>query len=452
MVLFGSAAACLWRAASRPDGRWSWLLIGLGLGAWALGDIAFWTVGSGAISIASQVMYVLLYVGALGGVGLLMRGSRWDLSATLDLAVALLGVTCLWSWLVLGQVLGLEKGVVLYPMLDLAISAAALVLLARSARLDFSWLLLLAGFGLIGVADSNWAVQTARGTYIDGGGVDALYSAGALLVGVAAWTNVRVRLGIKAPRNDVSLGLASLAAIAALVVLIRDHFERVDVITLVLAGVTLLAVVGRWLLAHRAQIAAERRTGEEGRRIVTGLLAAVNARDHRTQDHAERVSAYASGIATQFEFTDAHIDRLQLAAKFHDIGKLAVPERILGKIGKLTPEEFEEVKPHCAIGEEILCKSGLTDVGEWVRSHQERWDGAGYPDGLAGEGIPLESRILAGADSLDAMTADRPYRTALTPGEAGDEARRCAGTQFDPRVAEAMIAIIDAGLVSPPAS
>jgi len=82
-------------------------------------------------------------------------------------------------------------------------------------------------------------------------------------------------------------------------------------------------------------------------------------------------------------------------------------------------------------------------VGSFVRSHQERWDGTGYPDGLAGESIPLESRILTGADSLDAMTSDRPYRDALTPDEARAEVRRCAGTHFDPRVAEAMLAIID---------
>jgi polar amino acid transport system substrate-binding protein len=168
------------------------------------------------------------------------------------------------------------------------------------------------------------------------------------------------------------------------------------------------------------------------------------------QDHAERVSEYACGIAATFPLSEARIQRLRLAAKLHDIGKLAVPERILRKPGDLTDHELELVKLHCAIGEEILCKAGLTDVAGWVRSHQEYWDGSGYPDGLAGESIPLESRILTGADSLDAMTSDRPYREALTPIGAREEIERCSGTQFAPRVAEAMVAIIDAGQLTPP--
>jgi HD-GYP domain-containing protein (c-di-GMP phosphodiesterase class II) len=311
------------------------------------------------------------------------------------------------------------------------------------AVLDFAWLLLLAGFGLIAVADSNSAIQTARDTYSFGGTLDALYPAGALLIALAAWTNVRVHVPIRARRNDVSLALGSAAAIAALAVLIWDHFDRVDLVTLVLAGVTLLAVVGRWFVTHRAQVAAEASAGDQARRIVNGLIAAVDARDHRTQDHADRVSAYAGVIAARFSLSESRIERLRLAARFHDIGKLAVPERILSKRGKLTPAEFEEVKAHCAIGEEILRQAGLVDVGRFVRSHQEHWDGTGYPDGLMGDSIPLESRILTGADSLDAMTSDRAYRTALTPAHAREEVRRCSGTHFDPSVADAMLAIIE---------
>jgi HD-GYP domain-containing protein (c-di-GMP phosphodiesterase class II) len=352
---------------------------------------------------------------------------------------------------VLGQVGGLQGQLLLSPIADLAICAAALVLVARSvAVLDSTHLLLLAGFILIAVADSHWAVHTAHGDYVSGDGVNSLYPMGAALIATAAWANVRIHVGITARRDQVSLALASAAAIGALVVLLWDHFDRLDLATVVLAGITLLAVVARYLLAHRAQFAAEARAGEVDRRIVTGLIAAVDARDHRTQDHSDRVTEYASRIAAGFSLSETQKERLRMAARFHDIGKLAVPERILAKAGRLTPGEAEQVKAHCAIGEQILQAAGLTDVARWVRSHQEHWDGSGYPDGLAGESIPLESRILAGADALDAMTSNRPYRRALSIEQAREEVKRCSGTHFDPRVAEAMVEIIDAGLVESP--
>jgi polar amino acid transport system substrate-binding protein len=250
------------------------------------------------------------------------------------------------------------------------------------------------------------------------------------------------------------MGSTALAASAglltgAIVTLAGDRLRAVDVVSAVLTAAIVLGLTWLWLLVHRVDLAAGTRAEEMDRRIVTGLIAAVDARDHGTQDHAERVSEYAELIAESFSLSDARIGRLRLAARFHDIGKLAVPERILGKPGELSPEEFEQVKTHCAIGEQILRQAGLTEVAGWVRSHQERWDGSGYPDGLAGESIPLESRIVAGADALDAMTSNRPYRRALTIEEACVEVRRCAGTHFDPRVAEAMIAILDAGLIEP---
>jgi HD-GYP domain-containing protein (c-di-GMP phosphodiesterase class II) len=247
-----------------------------------------------------------------------------------------------------------------------------------------------------------------------------------------------------------STGLAAGAGVlaGAMLVLLWDQLPQLDLVTSMLAAGTVLALVWSWLLLNRAGIAAETQAEEVDRRVVAGLIAAVDARDHGVQDHADRVSRYALLIAESLSVSEARIVRLRLAAKLHDIGKLAVPESILGKPGPLTPEEFELVKTHCASGEGILAGAGLTDVAGWVRSHQERWDGSGYPDGLAGDAIPLESRILAGADALDAMTSDRPYRSALTPTQVRDEVRGCAGTHFDPRVAEAMIAIVDTGLLS----
>ena len=131
---------------------------------------------------------------------------------------------------------------------------------------------------------------------------------------------------------------------------------------------------------------------------------------------------------------------LRLLAQFHDIGKVGIPDRILLKPGPLSPEEMVEMKRHSEIGHRIANSSpDLLPVADWVLKHQEWWNGAGYPLGLAGEKIPIECRILAIADAYDAMTSDRPYRKAMSHDAAVTELRRCAGTQFDPTLVELFI-------------
>ena len=136
---------------------------------------------------------------------------------------------------------------------------------------------------------------------------------------------------------------------------------------------------------------------------------------------------------------------LEFGALLHDVGKIAVPKAIINKPGKLTDEEFEVIKRHTIEGQRMLDRVGgfMRDVGVIVRHHHERWDGGGYPDGLAGEAIPLEARIVACCDTLNAMTTDRPYRKAAPSRVATDELRRCAGTQFDPAVVAAVVEIIE---------
>ena len=134
---------------------------------------------------------------------------------------------------------------------------------------------------------------------------------------------------------------------------------------------------------------------------------------------------------------------LRLAAVFHDIGKIAVPEAILNKPGPLAPDERAVLERHTIVGEQILAPvEFLASVRPLVRHEHERWDGAGYPDGLAGEAIPLGSRIILACDALHAMTSDRPYRRALPLDAAIGELRRHAGTQFDPRVVEALLGVL----------
>ena len=150
--------------------------------------------------------------------------------------------------------------------------------------------------------------------------------------------------------------------------------------------------------------------------------------------------------------TPEALDEMARAAELHDIGKMAVPDEILNKPGPLDEGELEFVRKHTIVGERILAAApALEDVAKLVRSSHESYDGTGYPDGLAGEQIPLASRIIAVCDAFHAMTDDRPYQPAMSARDAMAELRRCKRTRFDPGVVEAICAEIEAGRVPPPA-
>ena len=171
------------------------------------------------------------------------------------------------------------------------------------------------------------------------------------------------------------------------------------------------------------------------------LVHALEAKDAYTSGHSTRVSRYAVKTAVQLGFTGDRLEHLRLGGELHDIGKIGTREDILNKPGPLTPDEFEHIKGHTALGERILAPS----LGESpmvlrvVRSHHERIDGGGFPDGLAGQAIPQEARIVAVVDAFDAMTTNRAYRPSRTPRDAKDELQRCAGTHFDPEVVDAFV-------------
>ncbi len=171
------------------------------------------------------------------------------------------------------------------------------------------------------------------------------------------------------------------------------------------------------------------------RRSVRSLLAGMAEKDPSSEGRAERMANTVVAAASAHGLDRARTQALVLAAHLHDVGKISIPEHILLKAGTLTPPEYEVVKRHCLAGSRLIEASGLHDVALWIRSHHERWDGTGYPDGLAGEEIPLEARFLGIADSLDAMTAPRLYREPISALDAADEFERCAGSQFDPELA-----------------
>jgi putative nucleotidyltransferase with HDIG domain len=151
-------------------------------------------------------------------------------------------------------------------------------------------------------------------------------------------------------------------------------------------------------------------------------------------EHSATVARYAAAIAQQLGWGGADLAYLRVAAMLHDVGKVSLPDEILKKPGPLDEGEYEEVKAHPVIGAEFVNRvDGLSLIAQWVKHSHEHYDGSGYPDGLAGEEIPLASRILLVADAFDAMTSDRPYRSALSHEDALAELRRNSGRQFDPR-------------------
>ena len=178
--------------------------------------------------------------------------------------------------------------------------------------------------------------------------------------------------------------------------------------------------------------------------MATALSNAIDARDAYTRGHSERVAHYAAMLAKQLKLPDDRVDIIRYVGLLHDVGKVGIRDEIMKKPGRYTLEEYEEMKAHARIGADML--AGLKFLGkgqDWVRYHHERWDGKGFPEGLSGEQIPLEARILACADSFDAMTTDRPYKAKMDFQAAKQELIRCSGTQFDPKVVEAMLKVID---------
>ncbi len=171
--------------------------------------------------------------------------------------------------------------------------------------------------------------------------------------------------------------------------------------------------------------------------ILDALLTALDTRDTETQGHSERVTAYTIELAERWGLNEEELYHVERGALLHDIGKIGVPDRILLKPGKLTEEEWEEMRRHPVIGYQMCCRiPSLQEAARIVLHHHEAWDGSGYPDSLHGEQIPLGARLFAIADTLDAMTSNRPYRTARTFSEARAEIVRYSSRQFDPTVVD----------------
>jgi diguanylate cyclase (GGDEF)-like protein len=193
----------------------------------------------------------------------------------------------------------------------------------------------------------------------------------------------------------------------------------------------------------------EAETGEASPRTerhsatVLALADVIDARDSGTAAHSHTVGRYAAAIARELGLPESVVERVRFSGIVHDVGKIGIPDSILKKPGWLSAEDWIEMRRHPEIGASILAGADLEDVSEWVLAHHERPDGTGYPHGKLAHEIPLEARILAVADAYEAMRSDRVYRAALSEDEARAELERCAGTQFDKRVVQAFLKVLD---------
>jgi diguanylate cyclase (GGDEF)-like protein/putative nucleotidyltransferase with HDIG domain len=197
------------------------------------------------------------------------------------------------------------------------------------------------------------------------------------------------------------------------------------------------------LAVEKKQVEIEKHHAEEVAslhlRTIESLALAIEAKDHTSHRHLQRLRVFAVEIAKDLGFREEEIEALRAAALLHDIGKLAIPEHIINKPGHLTPEEFEKMKIHTLVGAEILQRVAFPyPVAPIVRSHHERWDGAGYPDGLKEEQIPGGARVLAAVDCLDALASHRQYRNAMSLDAAMEKVASMSGSAFDPRIVEVL--------------
>ena len=213
------------------------------------------------------------------------------------------------------------------------------------------------------------------------------------------------------------------------------------------AGLALVPLLGLLaVFAHerhqRLQSMLELSSAYRGTALVLGDV--IEADDGYTGEHCKSVVSLALELADHLKLTPERQRNLEFAALLHDVGKIAIPKEIINKPGKLDPREWTIIKTHTLEGQKMLDRVGgfMREVGKIVRSHHERWDGAGYPDGLAREQIPLEARIITCCDTWNAMRTDRPYRQALSEQVALAELTSVAGTQLDPKIVDAFVAFV----------
>lgn len=229
-----------------------------------------------------------------------------------------------------------------------------------------------------------------------------------------------------------------------------QNFQETARLCFLVVGLTVLVIFAVFQVFHHYRMRNLKKQQEELKLIIEQSLHtfanAVDAKDRDTNGHSVRVAAYSKEIARRMGFSEEDQEWISYMALLHDIGKIGIPDDILKKNGKLSPEEWKIVKSHPRIGGEIL--SGFTvipDIADGAKYHHEHYDGSGYCEGLKGDEIPLKARIIAIADSFDAMCSVRRYQNGMPLEYAREELLRCSGTQFDPNIVGYMVDMIDDG-------
>ena len=231
---------------------------------------------------------------------------------------------------------------------------------------------------------------------------------------------------------------------ASLIIVKKAHLWQKSwfqiVVIIILSGIITLIILLRFAAYKKRQEKIERLSIE----VTTALSQTIDAKDKYTKGHSNRVAKYSRMLAAALGENEKTQEKIYYVALLHDIGKIGIPNAIINKPGKLTAEEYEIIKTHPAIGSDILKSiSSMPEISTGARSHHERFDGCGYPDGLEGENIPWIARIIGVADAYDAMTSNRSYRNYLPQERVREEIVKFRGIQFDPKVADAMLRLID---------
>ena len=233
-----------------------------------------------------------------------------------------------------------------------------------------------------------------------------------------------------------------------------ELYEQPGFLVYMLLILALILIWGTWMIVQR-QLSKQQVKLNMANETVTAIANAVDAKDVRTHEHSQRVAEYAVLIAREmncFKWYQRNkmLGNLKRAAQMHDIGKIGIPDSVLNKVGRLTDEEYAQMRSHVTRGAEILKDFTLVEhVVDGTRFHHEHYDGKGYPDGLKGEEIPLFGRIISVADTFDAMTSNRVYRNQMDTDYVMNEMKRGRGTQFDPNVLDAFLRLVDKGVLDP---
>ncbi len=481
MVPLAIALPLLCRAVSDRNRR-EWIFLGsfaLFVALTLAGDVVFVLTkasrSAGSEPTVADAVYVAAYVALLPGVaaGLRPLGRLGASVAWFDAAIASAAVAYAGYVLLLAPALRHPTGATLvaaaYPLLDLAVltSLVPVVLGLRAAVRGAGFLL--GSFAAAFVADAAYAYFRLHGGSVFDTWFVLCYQLQFVLLGVGGLYAQRSRnagLLAEARRHDVGLPLALSGFVSTVALIAHETLnhastrpERVGFVAIV------VLLIGRMLLADRNLRGMERlqrERGEELERLVaerTGelrqsregairrLANVIGLRDSETGGHIERLSLYAALLAERIGLGPDEVELLRIAGPLHDIGKIAVPDSILRNPGALTARERAVMEEHTVFGHRLLSGSGqelLDFAAELALTHHEHWDGTGYPNGLAGEEIPLGGRILAICDVFDALSSDRVYRAALPLDEVLELMREGRGTHFDPALLDVFLGALPA--------